>query len=136
MVGMGPRTRRLECRWLALACLLLVVVPFLARRAMVCWRHAPEAGRPSEVNFDRIKIGMSERQVMDILGDPAHETRSTSSGSVSYTWEDAHNRVIVDITGGRVEYVIFGSDGPPERNRYKSGGEAGWWDRWRARLGW
>jgi len=63
----------------------------------------------NENNYDKIKNGMAEMEVINILGEPT-ETSDVSIGPVSATssvWEGDEARIAIQFVNGKVKFKNF-----------------------------
>jgi outer membrane protein assembly factor BamE (lipoprotein component of BamABCDE complex) len=77
-----------------------------------CGSHFTPQDKPStltEANWDRVKLGMTLKEVHDILGKPAEETKDEDL--TTSTWKDGETTVLVYFEKGnannKVSYGLF-----------------------------
>jgi hypothetical protein len=74
---------------------LLVMVALLCLCVSAC------GSKLTSENFMKIKPGMTEKEVTDILGDPK-EKKDAEGGTKEYIWESGKNKVEVKFKDGKV----------------------------------
>ncbi|MBI4005035.1 MAG: DUF3862 domain-containing protein [Gammaproteobacteria bacterium] len=87
----------------------LKIFPMLALCALLLACGSPI----NEDNFDKIQVGMSEMEVINILGEPA-DTSNMTIGPVSGTssvWESEHARISIQFLNGKVKVKNFTKPG-------------------------
>ncbi len=75
-------------RWKRRRMLALLLVAIVAVGAFVLW---PPRSQVTQENFDRIRNGMSEVEVYEILGEPPHASGYRPDGSHALAWFSSDN---------------------------------------------